>query len=493
MTLQTVAIIYFILFILALLYIGYWAGRKNDLTSESAGVDFFLAGKSTPVIVLGMSYCASAVSAGSFIGDPGLMSTIGWPYYWLALFLLPGLTIPGLYIIRRMRLQSERYGCVTVIEYMGARFNSPGLKLWLSVLVTFCYLFMLVAQFKGAAVLLEVYTGISFKIGLLIMSALVFLYVNMGGLRSVAWADFFQGCLMCILCLVLITISVYAVGGFSGMEEKLAESHPSFLRLYEENVPGATVPWYGILGAALYAFFLQFAMPHTTQRYLAMPDVNRKNIGVFLLITLCAMTLFSTMYVVGLAGRILNPDLPGDYMSVTMSSTLLPPVVAGVMMLGFFSAIVSTAASVLLIVGQGVGCDIYGQLSKNKTPQKEIFVSRLAMIVCICIVVVFNYVRTPTFLQIFIYLGMSGIGSALCMPLFAGVLWKNASKEGAIASSLFGPFGYILHVQILGQSWYWGMGAAVLWAIASFFIVTWIRNAIKGPDPVLVDLWNPIK
>ncbi|MCD8351024.1 MAG: hypothetical protein LUC93_10485 [Planctomycetaceae bacterium] len=491
MTMQTVGIIYFIVFVVFLIGIGYWASRKNDLQSSHADVDFFLAGKSTPVFVLGMSYCASAVSAGSFIGDPGLMSTIGWPYYWLALFLLPGLTIPGLYIIRRMRLQSERYKCVTVLEYVGARFKSPGLKLWLSILITFCYLFMLVAQFKGAAVLLEVYTGISFKVGLLIMSGLVLVYVNMGGLRSVAWADFFQGCLMCVLCLVLITISIYAVGGFSGREAQLADKHPGFLRLYETE-PGATVPWYGIIGALLYAFFIQFAQPHTTQRYLAMPNVNRKSIGTFLLITLCAMTLFSTMYVVGLAGRVIYPDTPGDYMSVTMASTLLPPLISGVMMLGFFSAILSTAASILLIVGQSVGCDIYGHLAKHNTPQKEIRVSRYAMLVCIILVVSFNYVRTPSFLQLFIYLGMSGIGAGLCMPLMAGVMWKNASREGAIASSVLGPFGYILHVQILGQSWYWGMGAAVLWAVATFLVVTLVRNAIKGPDPELVELWNPL-
>lgn len=492
MSIQTVGIIYFAIFLVGLLVIGYWASKKNDLKSKNADVDFFLAGRSTPVLILGMSYCASAVSAGSFIGDPGLMSTIGWPYYWLALFLLPGLTIPGLWIIRRMRLQSENFKSVTVLDYIGARFKSPGLKLWLSILIPLCYLFMLVAQFKGAALLLEVYTGISFKVGLLIMSAVILVYVNMGGLRSVAWADFFQGCLMCVLCLVLISVSVWSVDGFSGMEEKLAESHPNFLRLYETE-PGSTVPrMYGIIGALLYAFFIQFAQPHTTQRYLAMPNVSRKSIGTFLLITLCAFMLFSTMYVVGLAGRILYPDTPGDYMSVTMASTLLPPWLSGIMMLGFFSAILSTAASILLIIGQSVGSDIYGQISKTRTPQKEIFYSRVTMIVVICLVVGFNFIRTPSFLQLFIYLGMSGIGSALCMPLFGGVLWKNSSKEGAIASSILGPFGYILHVQILGQSWYWGMGAAVIWAICTFFIATWIRNALKGPDPELVKLWNPL-
>ena len=54
------------------------------------------------------------------------------------------------------------------------------------VVMVICYLFMLVSQYKGAAILLEMYTGVSFNAGLVIMMVLVVFFVNMGGLRSVA-------------------------------------------------------------------------------------------------------------------------------------------------------------------------------------------------------------------------------------------------------------------------------------------------------------------
>lgn len=63
--------------------------QKNKSGGTGAEVEYFLGGKSTPLIVLAMSYAASAVSAGSFIGDPGMMSTIGWPYFWLVVGVVP--------------------------------------------------------------------------------------------------------------------------------------------------------------------------------------------------------------------------------------------------------------------------------------------------------------------------------------------------------------------------------------------------------------------
>ena len=67
-----------------------------------------------------------------------------------------------------------------------------------------------------------------------------------------------------------------------------------------------------------------------------------------------------------------------------------------------------------------------------------------------------------------------------------------SSKECAIASSIAGPVGYIVLSVILGQSWSWCMGACCIWAIIAFFVVTWIRNAVKGTDPTLEYLWDPL-
>ena len=63
--LQLISISYFIVFCAVLLGVSIWSSRKKAASSQDEATEQFLAGKSTPVLVLAMSYCASCVSAGS--------------------------------------------------------------------------------------------------------------------------------------------------------------------------------------------------------------------------------------------------------------------------------------------------------------------------------------------------------------------------------------------------------------------------------------------
>lgn len=490
----TIGMIYFSIFIIFLIGVSLWSAKQNKAGKTGADEEYFLGGHSTPLIVLAVSYCASAVSAGSFMGDPGMMSHVGWPYYWLAVFAVPGLTIPGIFVIRKMRLQAQRYGSMTITEYVGHRFNSPGLKLYLCFVIVLCYLFMLVSQFKAAAILLEKFTGLNFSVGLVVMCVVCLVYVNIGGLRSVAWTDFVQGLFMCIMCIVLLAVGLHAIGGFTGLDAALEANYPEMNKIVQSpdmsnDVPGA----YGIIGAFMFGFAIYFSQPHIAARFMALPDVNRKSIGKFLIISLVCGWLFNLMFILGPIGRILYPDAEADYMTVTFVTEQFHPIVAGALMIGFFSAVISTATSILLIVGQSIGRDFYAQLCPKKaTPEKQVRVTQIGTAVCIALVLLFNLMNPPAFLQLFIYLGMSGIGSACVMPLCAGTLWKKSSKEGAIASAIAGPIGYLVHSQLLHQNWLWSMGICAVWAIVAFFVVTFIRNAVKGTDPTLEYLWDPL-
>lgn len=490
--LHNLAIGFILVFLAFLVVVGIWAGRKNKAGSNNETVEYFLGGKSTPMIVLAMSYAASAVSAGSFIGDPGVMSTVGWPYYWIAIATVAGTAIPGIWIIRKMRLQSEKFGSLTVIDYCSKRYQSPKLKVYLSLLMVICFLFTMVAQFKGAAILLEMYTGISFNTGLVVMLVVVVFFVNSGGLRSVAWTDFFMGCFMTVMSVTLVIAAISYIGGFNGMEAALDADHPTFNQVVEQGSESeALITWFGLPMLFIYGFFIMFSQPYITARYIALPDVNKKSVGKFLIIAIVTAMLFNFMFIVGMAGRVGFPDAEGDYMTVTVSTEIFPPIIACVIMIGFFSAIVSTATSILLVVGQAIGGDIYGKFAKKSTPKKEIRVTQISTIVIALIVFAFNMVEPPAFLQVFIYLGLTGVGSSMCMSLYCGVLWKKSRREGAWAAAILGPVSYLLWTEVWGLSWASGMGIAVVGAAIGMFGVSWILNAVKGPDKELMEWADP--
>lgn len=55
-----------------------------------------------------------------------------------------------------------------------------------------------------------------------------------------------------------------------------------------------------------------------------------------------------------------------------MAINLLPTAVAAFMMIGIFAAMMSTATSVLLVIGQAVGRDFYSKtINKNASPEKK--------------------------------------------------------------------------------------------------------------------------
>ena len=96
-------------------------------------------------------------------------------------------------------------------------------------------------------------------------------------------------------------------------------------------------------------------------------------------------------------------------------------------------------------------------------------------------------IQPPAFLQIFIYIGLSGIGSAIFMPLYAGVMCKRSTKLAAIVSAIVGPAMYVIWTVPLGYSFASGMGVAPFAAFVAFVVVAWVENMVKGPDQPMID------
>lgn len=461
MSLQTLSVTFFVAYLILVTFVAWWSSRGAG--NGAADVEYYLGGHSTPTVVLAFSYVTSSVSAAAFMGDPGVMSTIGWPYYWVVIGVIPGLILPAVLLMRRLRMQADKLGSLTIPEYLGQRYNSKALQLIIAGVISVFYIFPLVAQFKGGAILLESFTGISFDTGLFIITAIIIFYVIAGGLRSVAWTDFVQGFPMLIISIALLVVSLQAVGGFSGLEDKLGAINPDMLRVVEADKPDAQMTISGIVGNFVFWCVIFISQPYLCSRFLAIPNVSRKTIGVFLITALFLTVIYNSFYIAGLTGRVLFPDADPDHLTVTMAINLLPKAMAALMMIGIFAAMISTATSILLVVGQAIGRDFYAKtINKEASPEKEVFVTRVAVTVIALACMLFNYTNPPHFLSIFLYLGLSGIGSCIGVPLFTGIVSDRGTKEGAIASSLAGPATYMVFTYALGVNFWVSCLLAVL-------------------------------
>lgn len=471
MSLQTCSIIMFSVFIVFLLAISFWAYYKNKTGTSGADVEYYLGGKTIPVFVLAFSYVVSANSASCYMGEPGAMSVVGWPYYWVVIAFIPGMIIPAVFLMRKMRAQAEKLGSLTVPEYLGNRYDSNALRVIVASLVVLLYITVLIAQFKGSAILMEMFLGIPYNAGVMLTVVIMVVFVAIGGLRSVAWTDFVQGIPMIIIALILVFISFRAVGGFSGLETMLAAYDPDMLRIVEAEEPGAIMPLSGVIGNFVFYAVIFISQPYLCSRFLAVRNIEKKTIASFLVITLIVTAVIELFYLVGLTGRVLYPDAEADYLTVTMAIDMLPTAVAAFMMVGIFAAIMSTVTSIMLVMSQSIGRDIYAlTIKKNATSQEVVRVTRWAVVGIAVVACFFTYAKPPQLLTILMYLGMSGIGSCVGIPLYAGILSNRATRQGALAAAISGPVVYGSTYLLLGINFWFACMIGI--AVAIVFMVT---------------------
>ena len=286
---------------------------------------------------------------------------------------------------------------------------------------------------------------------------------------------------MLIISVVLVVLSLKAVGGFTGLEDKLAAINPEMLNIVQAESSDAQMSLSGVFGNFVFWCIIFISQPYLCSRFLAIPNVKRKTIGTFLITALILSTIYNSFYLCGLTGRVLFPDVAADYLTVTMAKEMLPKWAAAMMMIGIFAAMMSTATSVLLVVGQAIGRDFYSKtINKNATPEQEVLVTRIAVIVVALICFLFNFVNPPEFLSVVLYLGLSGIGACIGVPLFSAIISKKSTKEGAIASAVVGPVAYLIFNYIIGINYWFSCLLAVVVSAALMIGISFYINK-KSP------------
>ena len=128
--------IVFILYIFALVFVGYYAYKKTN-SSE----DFMLAGKDTHPFIMAMSYGATFISTAAIVGFGGVASQYGMSVLWLAfLNIIVGVFIAFVFLGKRTRRMGHALDSLTFPEFLGKRFNSKfihyfsGLIIFLSLI-----------------------------------------------------------------------------------------------------------------------------------------------------------------------------------------------------------------------------------------------------------------------------------------------------------------------------------------------------------------------
>ena len=203
-------------YFLVLLLISYFTGRNDS------NVDFFKAGKQSPWYLVAFGMVGTSLSGVTFISVPGWVEASQFSYmqvvlgYLFGYFVVAFLLLPIYY---RMNLTS-------IYEYLKERFGPISHK-------TGAFFFF-VSRVLGAAfrlflvaIVLQQFVfddfGVPFGITVVISIALIWIYTNRGGIKTIVWTDTLQTTFM-ILAVILSIIFInreldWSFGEFLASEE----------------------------------------------------------------------------------------------------------------------------------------------------------------------------------------------------------------------------------------------------------------------------------
>ena len=438
---------------LVLVFIGVLASRRMKNIR-----DYYAADKKLGFWSAAFSARATGESAWLLLGLTGTGFFVGAQGFWIVLGEVLGVAAAWLFMAGRFKNLSDRYGALTVPDYLEARFRDTGHGLRL---VAAFALVVFVPIYAGSQVFatgqaFNSFLGWNHFLGAAVGFAVVILYITKGGFLSVVWSDVFQGSLMLLGLVVLPLIGLMELGGYTNLMGTLRESFPGHLTatngegwspLKVTQVIGFAAIGIGFMGS-----------PQVFVRFIALRGKGeiKKGAAVAIVWTILAD---SGAVLVGIVGRAIFTDADlgfsasgvvlKDNILPVMSNTLLPSFFAGVFIAMVLSAIMSTVDS-LLVVASSAAVRDYWQKTKNPEMSDESLVKTSQRLTLVLALIAFAlgmgilaYDREQGVFWVIIF-GWSGIAATFCPTIILSLVWSGmtalAAKAAMVAGFLAVPF-----------------------------------------------------
>ena len=222
-----IVLIILVAYLLVNLFLGISVSRRSAKANADSGFmsNYFAGSRSMGGVVLAMTLVATYTSASSFLGGPGLASSFGMSWSWVAGVQI-GATFLTLGVLgKKFAMISRRTNSVTINDYLRARYNSPAVVIICGVAMVVFFTTQMIAQFIGGATLLQTVTGLPYWAGLLLFGAVVIIYTSVGGFKAVVTTDTIQGFIMACGTFLLLFFVIRQGGGMDNIIGKPRSQH----------------------------------------------------------------------------------------------------------------------------------------------------------------------------------------------------------------------------------------------------------------------------
>ena len=382
--------------------------------------DFYVAGRQLTPFILAASLTTANVSLFSFVGVSGTAYQSGIAIIWLTWTGNMALVFSGLFVIpvlRRLRIR-------TIPEFLEMRYNGV-VRILVGILWVFRLAFWLGVVLYAGVTAAQQLTGIgSFTFWVFVFALIVVAYTTLGGMWSVVLNNNLGFLLMMAAVLMILPMSMMAVGWRPGLEAHLPAGHLDYL------TATGKYNWKTII-----AFLLLGVQWATLDQGLLQSAFSAKDPRVVtkgMIMSGIMITPFAFLWITpGLAARILYPGLAKPEMAVpTLIVHLIPAGILGFVICGFMASGLSTLGANLSAVATLIANDIYGRFVNRKATSRQLITAvRLATVFAGALTIGMTYLVPHLGGAVDAYLTVISI---MDMPLFViaipfGLLWRKAT------------------------------------------------------------------
>ena len=432
--------------------------------SAKTAEDYMLGGRTIGVVVMFFFVLFAVSSAWTFYGFPGLLYTQGPGYVMFIWGSVAGFA--GLYMFLGPRLWAlakiNRF--LSPVEIVAERYQSKMLRLVLSVSILAFVVPYVAIQPMGVGAGFKALTGLPAIWGAAYAALILIVLVFLGGMRIVAWVNIFLGIVYVTALLgslVWVVLKLFPDGGLVQAVEILKTRSPEML-----SSPGPNGQYTSmVLGGTFFVGLLAFSWPHVAIGCMTARDKSLFKWFPLLIFVFGGLFFYIIPFIWGsivapavipvkelaaeAAANGVALQVEADRVVQTVISRSLPSWFSVYVLLGVIAAAVSTAAVQLMTSSVIVSRDIVQGLFKPDATDKQITTwARWSVIVIVLASLGVTFLNQGAMA---LYLtDVSVPGFAQWAPaLVGGLLWKRATKQGAIAGTLAGVIYLVLALLVV--------------------------------------------
>ena len=438
-----------VIFLVGFSSFGVWQSRFNNSTE-----DYFLGGRNLPWPVAMFSIVATETSVLTFISIPGLAYRDDWFFLQLAMGYLFGRILVSIFLLP----QYFETGITSIYEVIGKKFG-PDIQKVASGVFLITRVFADGVRFLATAVVVQVITGWSLHIAVLIIGLVTLVYTLTGGIRTVVWVDSIQFVLYLFGGVMSIIFALNYLGKPLG--DVISElSISGKMSIFNWTGNPLSDPYYfisAIVGGVLLSFSSHGVDYMMVQRVLGTKNLNEAKkamigSGLFVLLQFTIFLFAGSIIYLLMEGL----EIERDREFTTFIVNYLPVGLKGLLLAGVLSAAMSTLSSSINSLASSTVADWMRGVKSVKQSQ---LISMAWGVILILIALLFDENESAIVivgLQIasFTYGGLLG--------LFLLSKMKQKFHSSSLIAGLVSSLGIVFYLKHIGIAWTWFIGLSVI-------------------------------